>query len=367
MGIVERALEALAELAGQPATSYYEAAVSRTIQAFLHRANVPFFVDEYGNVIARRVGQRKASGGPAIALVAHMEHPGFELTESGQLRAKARMLGRTSDAVYAGRVPLRVFQPLDTQRGTKAWITAGQLTDRTVELELDSPVELPAFAVFDLPEFRIVDGVVHMRACDDLAGCAVILAVMEALGFSDAASDVYAVFTRAEEEGLIGARLIAAAKILPQDTLVVSVESSRALPGAVHGAGPIIRVGDAAVTFSAEAEAILLAAQRRLAERVPPVSVQRQLMSGGVCEASAFVLNGYRATGIAFPLGHYHNGLGEARVEAEFIHVSDFTGGAELLYEAASAEPAVEPPVYARLRAHPESEAVRLRDSTPGV
>ncbi|MDA1096381.1 MAG: hypothetical protein O3B84_03890 [Chloroflexi bacterium] len=161
--------------------------------------------------------------------------------------------------------------------------------------------------------------------------------------------------------------MIAAAKILPQETFVVSVESSRALPGAVHGAGPIIRVGDAAVTFSAEAEAVLLSAQRRLGERVPPVSVQRQLMSGGVCEASAFVLNGYRATGIAFPLGHYHNGLGEERVEAEFIHVSDFTGGAELLYEAASAEQAVEPPVYARLRAHPGSEAARLRDSATGV
>ncbi|MDA1096380.1 MAG: hypothetical protein O3B84_03885 [Chloroflexi bacterium] len=112
MGIAERALDALLELASQPATSYYEAAVSRTIRSFLRRANIPFYVDPYGNVIAQRSGKRKSPGGPAIALVAHMDHPGFELTESAQLKAKARMLGRTSDAVYAGRVPLRVFQPL---------------------------------------------------------------------------------------------------------------------------------------------------------------------------------------------------------------------------------------------------------------
>ena len=32
-------------------------------------------------------------------------------------------------------------------------------------------------------------------------------------------------------------------------------------------------------------------------------------MSGGVCEATAFAVFGYRTTGIAFPLGNYHNGI----------------------------------------------------------
>ena len=62
--------------------------------------------------------------------------------------------------------------------------------------------------------------------------------------------------------------------------------------------------------------------------------MQRQLMSGGVCEASAFALYGYRTTGIAFPLGNYHNGAAEDKIEAEYIHQDDFLGGIELIVAA---------------------------------
>jgi hypothetical protein len=84
-------------------------------------------------------------------------------------------------------------------------------------------------------------------------------------------------------------------------------------------------------------------------------------MSGGVCEASAFIVRGYRATGVAFPLGHYHNGLGEDTINAEFVHIDDFLGGVELLVEAAIAIASdEEPPVYERIRHRPEAEADRL-------
>ena len=263
-----------------------------------------------------------------------MDHPGFEFVEVKEAAGRVRMLGRTPDAVFTGRVALRVFG--GQARGwTRAWTAGSQdpggrePRDRLIDVELESPVEMPAHAVFDLPDFEARDGVIHMRACDDLAGCAAILAMLERTAASEPASGVYAVFTRAEEEGLIGARLLAEERRLPADTTVVSVESSRALPGGEHGKGPVIRVGDAAATFSAQAESVLLAARQQLAQRDPPVPVQRQLMSGGVCEASAFIVHGYRATGVAFPLGHYHNGLGEEAVNAEFIHVSDFLGGVE--------------------------------------
>ena len=65
------------------------------------------------------------------------------------------------------------------------------------------------------------------------------------------------------------------------------------------------------------------------------VQVQRQLMSGGVCEASAFAHYGYRTTGIAFPLGNYHNAAPDGGVEAEYIDVNDFMGGIRLMTEAA--------------------------------
>ena len=137
----------------------------------------------------------------------------------------------------------------------------------------------------------------------------------------------------------MGARLMAEAGTLPIETLVVSLESSRTLPGAEIGRGPVIRVGDAGSTFSAEAESVLIRARETLLQRSPEFRVQRQLMSGGVCEASAFGIHGYRCTGIAFPLGNYHNGAPEDRIEAEYIDCADFLGGVELILEAARSVP----------------------------
>ena len=128
---------------------------------------------------------------------------------------------------------------------------------------------------------------------------------------------------------------MAEAGTLPPETLVISAESSRTLPGAEMGEGPVIRVGDAGFTFAADAEAVLVRARETIRERDSGFKCQRQLMSGGTCEASAFAVYGYQTTGIAFPLGNYHNGAPEGRIEAEYIHIDDYLGGVELLTEAA--------------------------------
>ena len=133
----------------------------------------------------------------------------------------------------------------------------------------------------------------------------------------------------------MGARLMAEAGTLPANTLVVSAESSRTLPGAEMGGGPVIRVGDAGLTFNADAESALIKAKETLQERPEGFKSQRQLMSGGVCEASAFALHGYKTTGMAFPLGNYHNGAPGDAIGAEYIHKDDFIGGVELMMEAA--------------------------------
>ena len=366
--ITSRPIEILAKLGAQPAVPYQEGGVRGAITEILDAAEIEQNVDRYGNVVAHMKARGGGSGAP-IAFVAHMDHPGFELTQVDGAAARARMLGRTPDAVFSGRYGLRIFE---TQSGASmlgrttgsAGPNGEDPRERLINIETDAPVSLPAWAVFDLPDFEANEDVIRMRACDDLAGCAAILAMMERVHESAPRIDVYGVFTRAEEEGLIGARILAGERRLPDDTIVVSVESSRALPGGEHGRGPVIRVGDAATTFSGEAESVLLVARQQLTQRDPPVPVQRQLMSGGVCEASAFMVQGYRATGVAFPLGHYHNGLGEDTINAEFVHVRDFLGGVELLVEAVNATASAdEPPVYARLRSRPEKEMERLLGS----
>ena len=91
-------------------------------------------------------------------------------------------------------------------------------------------------------------------------------------------------------------------------------------------------------------------------------------MSGGVCEASAFIAHGYESTGVAFPLAHYHNGFGEDSIQAENIAISDFLGGVALLLEACRPMPTSEQQtpggaqsLYERLRTAPEEEGNRLR------
>ncbi|MCI0438308.1 MAG: M20/M25/M40 family metallo-hydrolase, partial [Chloroflexi bacterium] len=240
------------------------------------------------------------------------------------------------------RVPAEIFPPDKPLSESES--------DRLVlvKLKKDAPLTPPLPVVFDLMPFTLDGDTIRMRALDDLAGCASILAALERLVAEGARTDAYAVFTRAEEGGLFGARLIAEAKTLPEETLVVSVESSPVIPGVTQGEGPVIRTGDRAYTFDADAEQALVVARDAILERDPALSnvegkgfkSQRQLLSGGTCEATAFAVFGYRATGIAFPLGNYHNATTtlsdpNGGVGAEYIKLSDFLGGVALIAEAA--------------------------------
>jgi hypothetical protein len=89
-------------------------------------------------------------------------------------------------------------------------------------------------------------------------------------------------------------------------------------------------------------------------------------MSGGGCEATAFALFGYRVTGLAFPLGNHHNataGIGDpdGGVDAEYIRLSDYLGGVELIVEAAkSVSRRGDSPVRSRLRSVPDQVRRRL-------
>ena len=57
-------------------------------------------------------------------------------------------------------------------------------------------------------------------------------------------------------------------------------------------------------------------------------------MSAGGCEASAFKAFGYRVSGLAYPLGNWHN-KGADRVEEEYISVFDLLSGQSLIEEVA--------------------------------
>lgn len=344
---MERALELLRGLGSCPATPFFEGLPAQYITEALAQAGVDYRRDEFGNIVAQ-VPAEDGNSGPPIAFVAHMDHPGFEVVEIEGTGAVARAMGGVPAASLTRPLPVfvvardgvRVHGVTEPHEDTSD--PNDRMSDRLVRIRLDHPTdsEPPLPVVFDLADFVLEGDTIRMRAVDDLAGCAAILALLERVVREGAAADVYGVFTRAEEGGLFGARLMAEAETLPKETMVVSVESSAVIPGVEQGAGPVIRTGDALTTFDSEAERLLTAAAASIRRRNPEFEVQRQLMSGGVCEATAFSLAGYSVTGVAFPLGNYHNATTtipdpDGGVAEEYIRVSDYLGGVELMSEAA--------------------------------
>ena len=357
-------LELLGNLGKYPAVPFFEAEVANYVSQYLEQMGLSVQRDIYGNLVTRRVGEDREV--PPIAFVAHMDHPGFEAFHAEGETVLARALGGVPATCFSERVPVKIVAPDGHLLSAETSGRYGPESDRTVSLYRKDvrPLDLPCAVVFDLPEFSFDGELVHMRALDDLGGCACILATLTGLVSHGVPGDVYGVFTRAEEVGLVGARLMAQDRILPTNTLVVSVETSRALTGAAIGDGPVIRVGDASFTFDAEAEGVLISAKQRLLDQHPEYKVQRQLMSGGTCEASAFAVHGYRTTGIALPLGNYHNAGSEGRVMAEYIHMNDFVCAVELMVQAAhNVAQRRDGQAWRRLRETPREIRARLMET----
>ena len=368
----DRAVEILGELGARPAAPFFEEGPAGYIFGLLAALGVDPGRDAYGNIVARYRGLLADADQPPVAFVAHMDHPGFEIVEAGDGPVVARALGGVPAASLRKPTAVLVLAPDGGRIPAETVPVASDASGREVELRLPDGVSFdrPVAVVFDLPDFALEGDTLRMRALDDLAGCAAILAAMERLVAEGAIADVFAVFTRAEEVGLYGARLIAEEGTLPESTLVVSVESSAVIPGVAQGDGPVIRTGDAAYTFDADAEQVLIAARERIRKRDAEFRCQRQLMSGGTCEATAFAVFGYQATGIAFPLGNYHNATTripdpDGGVGAEYIKLSDFLGGVELVYEAAKSVAARDDsPTRRRMRQVPDDVRKRLMGRT---
>ncbi len=376
--IREIALLALAALGRLPSAPYYERRGAAYVRSLCEQMGLDVHTDRWGNVIAFRPGN--SPDAPGLAFVAHLDHPGFEAVEERDGNLVCKALGGIPVGALTKGVKVQVLVEAAGEGGpanpTVIRVQGEVLAvlpvsedahdtpprDRSVLVRPSHPVgKLPCAVVFDLPDFDLDHETLRMRALDDLAGCAATIAALKAAAGTPTPGAVYGLFTRAEETGLIGARLAAEDGLLPRNTVVVSVESSWALPGAEIGKGPVIRTGDARTTFDRRAEAYLLVARERLTARDGAFPCQRQLMSGGSCEASAFSAFGYPVTGMAFPLGNYHNAGPENTIAAEYIALSDFAGGATLLAEAATL--AGTSPVGAsesRLRQRPEEESRRL-------
>lgn len=310
----------LERLARQPTAPLHEQLVLREATRIARDAGAGVQVDRWGNLILSPRGPRR---GPAVWLVAHTDHPGFEIVRTGE----ATFLGGVGPQYFRRGTPLRFFHD-----GTAIPARLRGYWPRTGRLTFEGGPESRRlrrgdFGVWELEDFRIAGGLVHARQLDDLAGSAVSLAAL-ARAVPDGRQNLRVLLTRAEEIGFVGSLGAAVDARIPLRAWVISLEASKALSGVGIGMGPVIRVGDRRRTFDPHAEALLHEARERLPKTKP---TQRFLMSGGTCEATSWGVFGYRTTGVAIPLGNYHNQGDRNHIRPEHVAVKDLATAVDLL------------------------------------
>ena len=326
----------LCELAGRlmqhPAAPYHEHAVRDEVQKICEEHSLPFELDRYGNLLVRLQTSRRER---PFVMAAHMDHPGFDVVAG---KRNSSHLVR-----FQGGVPDHYFRP-----GIKIRLMPGNIPaklgkrvakDRTFEIQVSRPLESePAFAVWELEDFRASDLIVG-RACDDLIGVTSILATMIELKKVRARVNVIGVISRAEEIGFRGVLALTNTKRLPRNSLVISLETSRELPGVKMGEGVILRVGDRTSVFNSDAMRFLSEVAAELRTRRKDFKFQRALMAGGTCEATAFQEFGFQTGAVCIALGNYHNCSPNDKIAAEYVNVADACGMVDLLVAAAKQMP----------------------------
>jgi endoglucanase len=271
---IDRLLQITRQILNCPTAPFHEHKVREEILRHLGElSHVRTSVDAFGNILA---SFQRGGGSPRWMLSAHMDHPAYVAGE------------------FMGGVP-------------KAF------------LEKNFPtVDHGGCAVWDLPSFEVSDGRIFSRACDDLVGCAAMVATLVSIEESGRDASFLAAFTCAEEVGLLGAAYLARSGWIPRDVAVLSLETSAERPPAKMGDGVIVRVGDKTSVFEPALTEELWGLVQEM--KLPG---QRCLMSGGTCEGTAYQAYGYRAAAVCVALGNYHNCTADGGIGSEYVSVAD--------------------------------------------
>lgn len=326
------------EVLSIPTAAYLEGAVVRYLRRFAEERGLACSQDVYGNVsITYRRGRRRRP----LLLGAHIDHPGFVVTAVKGRRLTLEFRGGLS-ASYGKGEPLRLYPAAGGATTGTARITSVQsvpgaarparrLSGAKATLAAGATASEGDLALWDVPECRFRGEIVHARQCDDLAGAVSVLATLDRIAAAGRAGHLVGFFSRAEEVGLCGASAAARDRLLPEDALVVAVETSSMAGGrARQGGGPIIRVGDVGHIFSPRMTQWMTALAQGMASERRGFRYQRKLMDGGTTEATSYDLYGYETGAACIALGNYHNAGPRGRVAAETVHLGDLEGLVQL-------------------------------------
>ena len=337
----------LSELCSVPTAPFAEGPVVEYVKSFVgRRRGLRLSADRFGNLLIETAGKARV---PRWVFTAHMDHPGFvaeKMLDERTLRAAFRgyvlaeyVRGSKVRFFDGGREIVGTVTEVSTRGSERADIPAA------VTVRVKGSVSSGSPGMFDQGAGRIRGGKFYSRVCDDLAGAAACLTMLDELVKKRARTPIAVLLTRAEEEGFIGA--IAAAKhprLIRKSDRLVAIECSAVQPYAPQGAGAIIRVGDRSSIFNSDLTYFITAQAEALAKKDKRFKYQRALMPGGTCEATVYDIYGFVAGSICVPLGNYHN-MDRARkkIGPEFIDLEDWKNMARLFVHLARTAHEYEP------------------------
>ena len=348
----------LLSILSQPTAPFREGHVIARISKALDDAQVPYFVDPIGNLVLGASGQksylallREKTKEPLRIFIAHLDHPGFHGTawkSPTELEvkwhggsptqyienAKVWLADRSRTLGYGKFASVKM---IPSGRAIESGVIAVSASLKTMV-----PDATRIYGGFGFREPVWQEGeLLYTKAADDLVGSFAIVTLaiehFEREGSKKKKAPFLGLLTRAEEVGFIGAighfelGWLASAR---RPLLCVSLETSRTLPGADIGQGPVVRLGDRTTVFDPAALRVF----SELARTVLPEKHQRRVMDGGTCEATAATAYGLPCIGISVPLGNYHNQSFEGGPDSagplgpapEFVHTQDVAGLLEL-------------------------------------
>ncbi|HJW81766.1 MAG TPA: hypothetical protein VJ396_05930 [Acidiferrobacterales bacterium] len=358
----------LTQLLSRPTAPFREQQVVDYAQSILHRARdrhgwrerrkrrsgfsaIPHFSDPAGNIVigcaspaAYRALLCQHSKEPVRLFIAHMDHPGFHGVRwlsprrllvkwhggspVKHLRGSRVWLANDKGVVGEGRI-------------ARAWLLPSRHAIDTAEILIERPLPATQSAISLYGGFRFRAPVwragkrLYTQAADDLIGVFAVLATALALysGKRRTQPPFLGLLTRGEEVGFVGA--IAHFELdwrerARRPVVAISLETSRTLPNALIGKGPVVRLGDRRTVFDPGYLHVL----SEVAAQELPGRHQRRVMDGGTCEATAAIAWGLPAIGISVPLGNYHNQgveggpdcVGKDGPAPEFVHLDDIDG-----------------------------------------
>ncbi len=346
----------LLDILTEPTSPFREVKQAQLLRRVLTENKVPFFFDPAGNCLVGVKSKadylkliRTKSKEPVRLIIAHMDHPGFhgDTFESDEISVGSKM----SFIWHGGSPTLHLENARTWLADSEGYFGEGVMREvvmaphgRAIQ---SGKIEVTALSrkpeknvknIFGGFGFRAPvweeNGNFYTKAADDLVGVfAIVSSCIDAWKSKGKKPPVIGLISRAEEVGFIGTLAhfdLGWLQKRKREVVCLSLETSRTLPGAEIGKGPVVRIGDRKTVFHSQYTQLLT----DLALKVLPEKHQRRIMDGGSCEGTAATAFGIPTIAISVPLGNYHNQSLEGGPDAapmngpapEFISGSDIEG-----------------------------------------